>query len=132
MRLLFSLFLLVFSFETASAQDVQPNSVWVNGGGSVLTVDTIAADGAIAGTYVNKVAGFACQNQPMRLGGWKDGSLLNFAVRWKNASVDCASITSWTGYYSAGKIYTDWDLIYTAASTGLPTHLTGSDIFSPQ
>lgn len=117
---------------SAFAQSVQPGTTWVNEGGSVLTITSVGADGAITGTYVNNVKGFDCQNEQMALNGWEEGSIISFSVRWKNANKDCNSITSWTGYHASGKIFTDWDLIYTATNTGLPTHLKGSNVYSPK
>lgn len=133
MRFLASCFLVVMLLSTsASAQSLSPNTTWVNDGGSEFTITAISSDGAISGTYVNKVEGFECQNEPMAVTGWVEGNLLSFSVRWKNANVDCKSITTWTGYFASNRIYTDWDLIYTAANTGLPTHLKQSNVFRPK
>ena len=116
----------------AFAQSITVGSKWKNPGGSEMTISTIATDGSITGTYINRVTGFSCKNETMKLSGWIEGNLINFAVRWKNKNVDCKSITSWTGYLAAGKIFTDWDLIYTATATGLPTHLKDNNVFSPK
>lgn len=131
MMKLFSLtaLLLITTVSTAYAQSIQAGSTWVNAGGSELSIASIGSDGAILGTYVNKVKGFSCKNEPMNLTGWLDGDLISFTVRWKNKNVDCKSITSWTGYFASGKIFTEWDLVYTASSTGLPTHLKDSNVF---
>ena len=116
----FSIFLFVSS---SYAQSPGVGTKWVNNAGSELTIDTISAEGLLNGTYVNKAAGYKCQNEPMAVVGWVDGSLLTFAVRWKNKNVACNSITAWTGYYASGKIFTDWDLVYTSSETGLPAHV---------
>jgi hypothetical protein len=116
----------------AFGQSLPVGSTWVNDGGSEFTVDAVGPDGKITGTYVNKAAGFQCQEEPMAVIGWLDGDLVSFAVRWKNANKDCGSITSWTGYVAAGRLFTDWDLIYTSAETGLPTHLKQSNVFKPK
>lgn len=124
--------LILFPLNSALAQSIAAGSVWVNDGGSELTITTVGSDGAISGTYINKVEGFDCKNEPMAVNGWVDGDLLSFSVRWKNAAKDCGSITAWTGYVAAGQIFTDWDLVYTAAATGLPTHLKQSNVFHPK
>lgn len=115
-----------------AAQTIQPGTTWVNEGGSELTINTVNVDGSLNGTYINRVAGFNCQNEPMSVNGWVEGGLLSFSVRWKNANKDCKSITTWTGYLASGKLFAEWDLIYTAASTGLPTHLRNANVFSPK
>ncbi|UCI06277.1 avidin/streptavidin family protein [Mesorhizobium sp. B1-1-8] len=133
MRLVALTFIFLFGLATAvSAQSLQPGTSWVNEGGSEFTISAVGADGALSGTYVNKVSGFDCQNEPMAVNGWVDGNLISFSVRWKNANKDCASITTWTGYYASNKLYTDWDLVYTASDTGLPTHLKKSNVFHPK
>lgn len=68
----------------------------------------------------------------MAVSGWLEGNLISWSVRWKNANADCKSITNWTGYVASGKIFTDWDLVYTAADTGLPAHLKDSNVFQPK
>jgi hypothetical protein len=118
--------------QAAIGQTLQPGTTWVNEGGSELTINTIGNDGSLAGTYVNKVEGFDCKDEPMTLSGWLEGALVSFSVRWKSANKDCKSITSWTGYLASGRLFTDWDLIYTSASTGLPAHLKNSNVFRPK
>nr|WP_192923550.1 avidin/streptavidin family protein [Sinorhizobium medicae] len=132
MRIMGGVIAALMLVSSAEAQSIGAGSTWVNDGGSELTIVSISNEGELTGTYVNKVAGFDCQNETMAMKGWLDGNLLSFTVRWKNANKDCASITSWTGYFAAGKIFTDWDLVYTAANTGLPTHLKESNVFRPK
>lgn len=114
------------------AQGIATGSEWVNDGGSEMKISTINSDGSISGTYINKADGFNCKNEPMALSGWLNGDLITFSVRWKNANVDCNSLTNWTGYYASGKIFTDWNLMFVSAQTGLPTRLSDSNVFNPK
>ncbi len=115
-----------------SAQGIQPGSTWVNHRGSQLTISAIGADGAITGTFVNKAPGFDCQNEGFPVSGWVEGDLINFAVRWKNANVDCRSVTAWSGYLAAGRMTTHWSLVYTDGHEKRPAHMFGSDFFRPE
>ncbi len=114
------------------AQGIKPGSEWVNTSGSEMKITNIEADGSISGTYINRAEGFSCKDESMTLSGWIDGDLVTFSVRWKNSNVDCNSLTNWTGYYASGKIFTDWDLMFVSAQTGLPTRLSDSNVFSPK
>lgn len=113
-------------------QSLSPGSVWTNTRGSIFTITDINAEGYLTGTYVNKAAGFGCQNEPMAVSGRVKGNLLSFTVRWENANVDCNSITSWTGYSESDQIFTDWDLVFIGSGTGKPTHMKDSSVFTKQ
>lgn len=133
MRALASVFAMTLSMgllTKAEAQTFQPNTTWENGRGSEFTITTISGDGAVAGTYTNRAAGFACQNTPYPLAGWIDGDKIAFSVRWKSSAADCASITSWTGYFAAGRIVSDWSLIYMDAAEARPLLYRGTDFFT--
>ncbi len=121
--------LLLLNF-VACAQTFAPGQVWINEKNSELTISSISADGALRGTYTNQAAGFDCKNVPFDTTGWVVGDFITFQVRWKNASKDCNSLTGWTGFVSAGKLNTQWDLVYTDANTHKPTILQGKDNFT--
>jgi hypothetical protein len=57
------------------AQGIAPGSVWVNSGGSEMTI-AVDTNGLMSGTYVNKVDGFSWKNEPMALSGWVNGDLV--------------------------------------------------------
>ena len=65
---------------------------WVNELGSVLTIDSIASNGLMSGTYVTNVGCSAGQPQPMT--GWyyagQTGGAMTFSVNWQG----CNSVTS--------------------------------------
>lgn len=128
---LFTTLIAVFFTGLSHAQGVTPGSKWVNESGSEMEIATIGADGSIAGMYINRADGFGCKDEPMALSGWLNGALISVSVRWKNGNVDCNSLTGWTGYYASGQIFTDWELMFISAQTGLPTRLGGNDVFSP-
>ena len=131
MKVIASLLIYFLVTSSAMAQSVKPGSRWINAGGSVLEISTVSATGELTGTYTNNVKGIGCKGQAIALKGWLNGDLITFTVRWKNAQVDCNSITTWTGYHAAGKIFTDWDLIFISATTGLPTHMRNTNVFTP-
>lgn len=128
---LIGLCIAVWSTESA-AQGIEPGTTWVNDRGSELHIDSIDKDGHLAGTYINRAAGFQCQGTPYPVIGWVEGDEIGFSVRWKSADQDCQSITSWTGYYEAGRIVTDWDLVYLDSVENGPLMYRGSDHFVPQ
>ena len=94
-----------------------------------MTVDQLASDGTFTGTYVNKAAGFSCQNEIMAVRGITAASLVTFWVRWKNANVDCQSITTWVGSVSGDTLRTEWNLVYVNFA-GNAAYARGSDDFS--
>ncbi|MGJ3265602.1 MAG: avidin/streptavidin family protein [Salinarimonas sp.] len=122
---------LAFASPTVG-QELAAGGTWANTRGSTLTIDSVQPDGAIAGTYVNRAPGFACQGTPFPAAGWVNGDKISFSVDWRNQAEDCNSITSWVGYLSAGRIVTNWDLVYTDATEQRPMFQRGSDLFTPQ
>lgn len=118
--------------STAAGQDLEAGVTWVNTRGSTLTIDRVEPDGALAGTYVNRAAGFDCQDSPFPASGWVNGDKIAFTVDWKNAGENCDSITSWVGYLSGARLITNWDLVYTDSAEGRPMFMRGSDVFTPQ
>ncbi len=53
--------------------------------------------------------------------GWMDGQRISYTVLWKNASVDCNSITSWTGYFNGGRLGVEWVVTF-PTSTARPQY----------
>lgn len=116
----------------AFAQSLQPQTTWKNEKGSSLTIDAIDGTGALKGSYVNRAAGYPCQNTQYAVIGWVDDGKVAFSVRWKNASEDCKSITSWSGYLSGNRIIAQWDLVYADSTEKAPLIARGTDIFTKQ
>lgn len=104
---------------------------WVNELGSVLTIDSIAGNGLMTGSYVTKVGCDAGSPQPMT--GWyfagSTGGAMTFTVNFQG----CNSITSWTGQYnySNGSIQTLWYLAAAVAPTWNAIN-AGADMFVQQ
>lgn len=121
----------VLGATAGCAQNIPPNSTWVNQRGSTLRIVSIdSATGALRGEYINQAAGFECKGTPYVATGWVDSEKIAFSVHWKNATADCKSITSWTGYLEKGFLVTDWDLTYIDAELGRPAVIRGSDTFT--
>lgn len=100
---------------------------WANDHGSVLIINSVGPDGGITGTFANNAPGYKCGGVAFPIVGWMDGPRIAYTVRWKNASVDCASITSWTGYFNEGRLGVEW--VLTFDEYGAPRIRTGSDAY---
>jgi hypothetical protein len=114
--------------QQAIAQSPSVAGTWVNDHASVLVIQSVGADGSVTGTYANNAPGYKCAGVAFPLVGWMDGTRISYTVRWKNASVDCNSITSWTGYFNDGRLGVQW--VVTFDEYGAPTIRTGSDSYT--
>ena len=110
-----------------AAQSVPMAGTWANDHGSVLVISSVGTDGSVAGTYSNSAPGYKCGGVAFPIVGWLDGPRISYTVRWRNASVDCASITSWTGYFNEGRLGVEWVLVY--EENGTPRLRAGSDAY---
>lgn len=97
----------------------------MNEHGSVLVIQSIGSNGSVTGTYANNATGYKCAGAAFPLVGWMDGQRISYTVLWMNASVDCNSITSWTGYFNAGRLRVQ--RVVSFDEYGAPTVRTGSD-----
>jgi hypothetical protein len=123
---------LSLSSQVAQAQNkLTAGSSWVNELGSVLTINNVASNGLMTGTYVTKVGCDAGLPQPMT--GWyysgNTGGAITFTVNWQS----CNSLTSWTGQYnySNNNFQTLWYLAAAAAPAWNGIN-AGTDTFVPQ
>lgn len=126
--------LLILAMTTSvSAQSagsaVQALSAWTNQSGSTLYIDAIDPSGKLTGHYINRAAGFSCQNIAYPVTGWVYGTAITFTTIWKSSTESCNSITAWTGFYSAGKISTLWQLVINGSSSTKQI-IQGSDVFT--
>ncbi len=118
-----------FADQTA-VPSVQSLSAWTNQSGSTLYIDAIDPNtGVMTGHYINRAAGFNCQNISYPVTGWIYGTAITFTTKWQSATESCNSITSWTGFYYQGKISTLWQLVVNG-STSTQQIIQGSDVFS--
>ena len=96
-----------------SAQPASPSGgTWASDHGSVPVIRSVGADGSLPGTYTNNAPGYRCAGTAFPLAGWTDGPRISHAVRWKNASLGCTSITAWTGDIHDGRLGVEWVLTY--------------------
>jgi hypothetical protein len=104
---------------------------WVNELGSVLTINNVAANGLMTGTYTTNVGCGAGTPQPMT--GWyypgSNGGAIAFSVYWNG----CNSVTSWSGQYNYAnsQFQTLWYLTLAAAPAWNGIN-AGTDTFVPQ
>ena len=125
-----AVFLFAILIASQAHAQVTAGSSWENDRGSILTIDTIGADGQFEGEYVNNAAGFGCKGTPYAVVGWLNDNAIGWSVNWKETSEDCKSVTSWSGVIlSPTLIETIWSLGYTSSDHG-PRVMTGSDYFS--
>jgi hypothetical protein len=116
----------------AGAQSLAPQTAWINDHGSVLVIQSIAPDGRLTGTYSNSMPGTPCDNVAFPLTGWVDGERITYSIRRKNASVDCGSVSSWTGYLVKGRIYAEWSTGQWDAHTSQALLTRGTDVYRPK
>ena len=124
--LLFSLSASAGSSQPASLQAL---SAWTNQSGSTLYIDSIGSNGLLTGTYINRAAGYGCQNISYPVTGWVYGTAITFTTLWQSTTESCNSITAWSGFYYQGKISTLWQLTING-STSTSQIVQGSDTFS--
>lgn len=105
-------------------------SAWTNQSGSTLYIDTIGSNGLLTGTYINRAAGYSCQNISYPVTGWVYGTAITFNTIWQSTTESCNSITAWTGFYYQGQINTLWQLTING-STSTSQIIKGSDVFKP-
>jgi hypothetical protein len=116
----------------AGAQSLAPQARWVNNHGSELVIQSIGPDGRLAGTYSSSLHTFPCRNVAFPVVGWVDGDRITYTMRAKSGSVDCGSVTSWTGYLHNGQLYAEWSLAYFDTGTNRPTLSRGTDVYRPK
>ncbi len=72
----------VFADENKSAT-LTALSSWTNQSGSTFNIDSIGANGLLTGIYINREAGYGCQNIPYPVTGWVYGTAITFNTIWK-------------------------------------------------
>lgn len=115
--------------DSTSDQTIQALSAWTNQRGSTLYIDSISSTGQVTGHYINRAAGYNCQNISYPVTGWVYGTAITFTTLWQSQTESCNSITSWTGFYYQGQISTLWQLTKNG-STSTSQILQGSDVFN--
>jgi hypothetical protein len=131
-RMAFAAALLMGSSAASHSQStLASGSSWVNELGSILTINNIASNGQMTGTYVTKVGCSAGTQQPMI--GWyysgsSGGGAITFSVYWNG----CGSVTSWSGQYntSNGTFKALWYLTLAGQPVWNGVN-AGSDTFTP-
>jgi avidin family protein len=124
--------ILAFTGQTA-AQSCLQESAWQNSRNSSLFLEDISSEGLISGYYINRAAGFGCQNTAYPVTGWilENTNTITFTVKWENTAENCQSITAWTGFFSPDcrTITTLWQLVVNGTtSTGQISQ--GQDTFT--
>ena len=126
-RLALALVLLALP-TAASAQLLAPQTTWANDHAQFV-IQSIDADGRLAGTYTNHGAGFGCAGRAFPLTGWIDGDMISFAVH-RQEPATCTTIQAWTGFVRDGQLLVEYLAVATEGGrTGL---IKGSDRYRRQ
>ena len=112
----------------ANAQSLAPQTTWVNDDAQ-FAIQSVDAQGRLAGTHTNHGAGFGCAGKAFPVTGWIDGEMISFTVHRKEP-VNCTTIQAWTGFVHDGQLLVD----YLAAATedGRTALIKGSDRYRRQ
>jgi hypothetical protein len=124
--------LILFAHMSAAqttTSSVQSLSAWTNQSGSTLYIDAISPSGQLTGHYINRAAGYGCQNISYPVTGWVYGTAITFTTKWQSSTESCNSITAWTGFLFAGKLQTLWQLVING-STSTQQIKQGADVFT--
>ena len=122
----------------AQAQSLPSPSTLVNDKGSILTINSVdGGTGKVTGNFVNNAPNTGCQGAPgFDLSGKVENNKFVFYVTFKNQTMDCHTITLWTGDIAADKISTSWELVFLNSTNGKVADgfatSTGSDLFTKQ
>jgi len=136
MKNLFGALVVLFSLGLSSLSHADTTgkvlsmSAWTNQSGSILYINSVASNGQLTGTYINRAKGYGCQNIPYPVTGWVYGTAITFTTIWRSAKESCNSITAWTGFYYQGQIHTLWQLVVNGSSS-IGQIVQGTDTFKP-
>jgi len=104
----------------ASAQVLPSFSTWENQRTSTLSVGFVNGD-HFDGWFVNRAAGFQCQNIPYPVTGTiLPNGAITFVVNFTN----CETVTYWKGRVVGSQMPTKWILYYKGIQ-----RMTGEDLF---
>ena len=107
----------------AEAQSLAPQTSWVNDHAQ-FAIQSVDAQGQLAGTYTNHGAGFGCAGRAFPVTGWIDGDMISFTVH-RQEPVNCTTIQAWTGFVREGQLLVEYLAVATEGGrTGL---IKGSD-----
>ena len=128
--LLYAVVPLLAAMPARAQQQPQSQAVgaWTNQSGSTLHIEVISPGGMITGHYINRAAGFGCQNTAYPVTGWLNGTAVTFSVTWINSTQSCNSVTGWTGSFdpSFTTLTTNWVI----ARNGSTELRTGQSVFT--
>lgn len=112
----------------ATGQSIGPRTTWINDHAQFV-IQSIDADGKLAGTYTNYGPGFDCTDRAFPVTGWVDGNLISFTTHRKDAG-NCTSVQSWTGMVRDGRLLVEF--IALKAEGGQTGLFKGSDSYRRQ
>lgn len=112
----------------ASAQSLAPQTTWANDHAQFV-IQSVDADGRLAGTYTNHGAGFGCAGRAFPVTGWIDGDMISFTVH-RQQPANCTTIQAWTGFVRDSQLLVEYLAVATEGGrTGL---IKGSDRYRRQ
>jgi hypothetical protein len=119
-RIFLALGILLLTPLAASAQVLPSFSTWENQRTSTLSVGFVNGD-HFDGWFVNRAAGFQCQNIPYPVTGT---ILPNGAITFTVNFTNCETVTYWKGRVTGSQMPTSWILYYKGIQ-----RMTGNDLF---
>jgi Avidin family len=119
-RIFLALGILLLMPLAASAQVLPSFSTWENQRTSTLSVGFVNGD-HFDGWFVNRAAGFQCQNIPYPVTGT---ILPNGAITFTVNFTNCETVTYWKGRVTGSQMPTSWILYYKGIQ-----RMTGNDLF---
>jgi hypothetical protein len=119
-QIFLALGILLLTPLAASAQVLPSFSTWENQRTSTLSVGIVNGH-RFDGWYVNRAAGFQCQNIPYPVTGT---ILPNGAITFTVNFTNCETVTYWKGRVVGSQMPTKWTLFYRGIQ-----RMTGDDFF---
>jgi hypothetical protein len=120
LRIIVAFGILLLMPLAVSAQVLPPGSIWENQRTSTLSVESVTGN-HFDGWFINRAAGFQCQNFPYRATGT---ILPNGAITFTVNFTQCQTVTIWKGRVTGSQMPTKWTLYY----QGVP-RMMGDDFF---
>jgi hypothetical protein len=112
----------------AEAQSLASQTIWVNDHAQ-LVIQSVDAQGQLAGIYTNYGSGFGCAARAFPVTGWIDGDTISFTVH-RQEPANCTTIQAWTGFVRDGQLLVEYLAVATEGGrTGL---IKGSDRYRRQ
>jgi len=124
-RILLALAILLGFHTFAFCQGLPASSLWKNQRGSTLEVFAVDPAGPFQGTFINRAAGFSCQDTPYPAAG----TIKNTAIVFVVSFAPCSSYATWYGKVKGNTMTTSLIILYVPPN-GPPQKVQKTDLFT--